>query len=163
MIKMTAISLPIFQSLFFSISFSFIILFFFSCFLSTSQFRYLSIHHLLNLSKGVTMDHFFLEMKGILLNKSLSIHIDEENKILKKNFPAEICSRIALFLPLVKSKNKHKNLKTAKAKSMAIFFVTHVFQNFYVHFCPLLKAELAMLKQILEVIFFFKYFFLSLI
>ena len=36
------------------------------------------------LIKGVTMDHFFLKIKGILLNKSLEIHKDDKNEIFEE-------------------------------------------------------------------------------
>ena len=36
-------------------------------------------------SKAVTMDHFFLKVKGCLLNKSFKIHMDNRKFVFKEN------------------------------------------------------------------------------
>ena len=42
------------------------------------------------------MDHFFLKIKGILLNKSLKIHMDDRKKKIKreKNLPKSALGKI---------------------------------------------------------------------
>ena len=98
----------------------------------------------------------------------------------KKKIFAKIASGQALFPPIIKAKNQHQNFeKHLKQKIWAIrclnkslehlnvllriFFVSGVFQNFYVDFWALLKVEKVLaLKQFWRKIFFSpKFYFLS--
>ena len=59
------------------------------------------------------MDYFFLKMKGILMNKSLKIHIDNR----KKN-STKICLGETLFPPLVK-----KTMETKKMRHKTLIYL----------------------------------------
>ena len=58
------------------------------------------------------MDHIFLKVKEVLLNKSLQIHMVNRRwnvEETKRKISVQICIGEKLFPPEVKAKNQHKS------------------------------------------------------
>ena len=82
-------------------------------------------------TKAVTIDHFFLKLKGILLNKGLQIHMDDKKyNFEEKKDPAQNLLQDSTFSAFSKGQKSTSNFKkTPETEKMCykMFFPNFLF------------------------------------